>query len=159
MDGDMLVFHPQSFRGYKIHVTDMLDPMILSHLCTKNLVGKSKDGLIPATEYTGTTQFAIFNWKLIQYFYKEGTEPRLKTWTKTGKDLEEYEDAYIGTGSTMNEVLVFNNEIPILFLVDYGAPFNFEIHDLGKIKPKMELSEVLGRTEVENWLNKMRSYQ
>lgn len=61
MDGDMLVFHPQSFSGYKIHVTDMLDPMILSHLCTKNLVGNPEEGLIPSKDNTGTTQFGLFN--------------------------------------------------------------------------------------------------
>ena len=159
MDGDILVFHPQSFRGYKIHVTDMIDPMILSHLCTKNLVGDPNEGFIPAKNSTGTTQFGLFNWKLMNYLYKEGKEPNMTTWSKTGIDLMKNEDAYIGNGSNMSEVLVFNNEIPILFLVDYGKTFNFEIHDLGKLKPNLELVEKMDRAEVETWFSKIRSLQ
>ena len=157
MDGEILVFHPQSFRGYKVQVTDMIDPMILSHLCTKNLTGNPDEGLIPAKDNIGTTQFALFNWKLINYLYKEGTEPGSKTWAKNGMDLMKHNDAYIESGGTMKEVLKFNNEIPILFLVDYGTPFNFEIYNLGKIKPEMKLVKKMDKKDVEKWFGKLKS--
>ncbi len=157
MDDDILVFHPQSFRGYKIHVTDMIDPMILSHLCTKKLVGDPEEGLIPEKPNVGTTQFGLFNWKLINYLYKDGTEPGSASWSMNAMDLMKNSDAYIGSGSTMNEVLVFNNEIPILFIVDYGKSFNFEINELGTLKPKVELVEKITKSEIEQWFHRLRS--
>lgn len=156
MDGDILIFHPQSFRGFKIRVTDMIDPMILSYLCTKNLTGDPNEGFIPKQSNVGASQFGLFNWKLINYLYKEGTEPGSNSWSKSGVELMKNNNAYIGSGTNMSDVLVFNNEIPILFLVDYGKPLNFEIHELGLVKPKAELVEKLDRSDVEKWLNKIK---
>jgi len=148
-DGEILVFHPETKRGYKVLAESIEHPFTLSNLLTRTLVGNPKNGLIPKTCDGGATQFWIFNWKVIQ---------DLEKYDFDGKQLIINSPAYIGSSSMMDEILCFEDKYPIVFLVDLGnVSWTFDTRpSFPEIHPKMELLEILDEKTVEQWISKLK---
>lgn len=148
-DGELLVFHPETKRGYKVAAESIEHPFTLSSLLTQTLAGDPEKGLIPKKENTAATQFWMFNWKVIH---------DLEKYDLKAHELMLKSPAYIGSGSMMDEILWFKDEFPIVFLIDLGiVSWSFDTNpSFSQIHPKIELKEILDEKTVEEWFSKLK---
>lgn len=151
-EGEMLILHPQTKKGFRIFAEEVEHALTLSHLLTKMLVRKNDGDFIPPQEKLGTSQFWIYNWQAIKFFPEEYSKVSLD-------DLIECDvSVHLGSGSFMTDIAYFEDKLPIIIAVDTEIPWSFPVTpSFPELSPKIELVEILQQITVDKWFERFKS--
>lgn len=151
-DGEMLIFHPEHMRGYRIKVADIDHPFTLSHLLTQKLVGDPSEGLIPKKpKSSDITQFWVYNWEIIKEMPNDFKDLSVMEYLKS--------PTYLGSESWMFD-LSFYDEVPVLILIDTDFSFSFNVPgSFPELTPEISIQESFDESIVKEWLAKLRKVE
>ena len=100
-EGEILILHPQTRKGFRIFAKNIDSILPLSHLLTKMLVRKDERDFIPPKKGVKSSQFWLYNWQAVKYFPEDYSKVTLEDLSGLGRDV------HLGSSSFMIEVTYY----------------------------------------------------